>query len=161
MAMMTQFRYSKYHFRQSLAVALGLTATVSGLTWMLLTIFSSSWPRFWTGMTALIFFAFLSAGMLQRYFLNGVVVAIYPTGLYDARHGSQIIAWETIRDMVIRQHEDEYAIDVYLWHSQEFARKHGNRPDFTIDLASLEANAEQLVQAITRYKPVNFETAPV
>jgi hypothetical protein len=153
---MATFRYSRSRFRHALTVALALTVTVSALAHMLLIAFGNDQLMFWTAATALIFFAFLSAGMLTRYVRDAVVVAVYPTGLYDARHANEIIAWEAIREIVLRRREDEYEIDVYLWRHQR--RKPGDAaPDFTMELAWLDVGAAELAREIERYKPVQTD----
>jgi hypothetical protein len=156
--MSNQFRYSTPKFRMTLAVAAGLTAMVAGLAWMLLVAFGNHHPRIWTALAALIFFGFVSAGMLLRFLRNEPVLAIYPTGLFYARHSREPLAWETIREIVLRQKETDYELDVYLWKPQPLARKAAGSPDLSIELAPLEAHPAQVIEAIGAHARVRAET---
>ncbi len=156
--MSRQFRYSRPKFRTTLVVAAGLTVMVAGLAWMMLIAFGSSHPRLWTGFAALVFFGFVSAGMLARYLRDQPVLAIYPTGLFYARHSGEPVAWETIREIVLRQREVEYELDVYLWKSQQMAARQSDRPDFTIDLAPLDGEPSEILDAISGHARLRAET---
>ncbi|MGI9401327.1 MAG: hypothetical protein ACR2O0_08745 [Rhizobiaceae bacterium] len=100
----------------------------------------------------------LSAPMLVRYFRREVIVAVRPTGLFDARYSLETIAWEQIRDITLRRTEDDYMLDVYFWHSQEKSERLGNRPEFTMDLSPLEAEPERIIRAIAQFKDIRATT---
>lgn len=156
--MSSQFRYSTPKFRMTLLVAAGLTFMVAGLAWMLLVAFGNSHPRLWTGVAALVFFGFVSAGMLVRYLQNQPVLAVYPTGLLYARHSSEPVSWESIREIVLRQKETEYELDVYLWKTQRAAAKTPDRADFTVDLAPLDADVPEVLAALSGHARIRAET---
>ena len=153
--MASQYRYSRPKFHVTLAVALGLTGMVTWLAWMMLTAFGSQHARLWSGLTALVFFGFLSARALLRFMRDEVVVAVYPTGLLDARYRRDIVPWESIREIVLRQSEQEFELDVYLWKPQAAASR---VPDFTMELAPLDAGPGELVAAIGRHARIRGET---
>lgn len=146
---MTSLRYSQPKFRTTLAVAAALTAMVSGTAWMLLNAFNFAHADFYAGLTALVFFAFMSATMILRYVRNEVVLAVLPTGLFDARWQSEAVAWERIREVVARRRENEVELDVYLWRPQRDAAT--RVPDHVIELAPLEGDAGPTVEAIARH----------
>ena len=100
------------------------------------------------------FFAFVSVSMLWRYFRNGVVLAVQPAGLYDARVSEVPVSWEDIRDIVLRQAEDAFRLEVYLWKRQEAATA---VPDFSIDLDSLNAGAGEIVNDIAAHSKIRNE----
>lgn len=151
---MAQYRYSTTKFRTALVVAAAITIMVAGLTWMMTGTLNQSGRIFWTSVAALVFFAMLSASMLVQYFRQEVIVAVRPTGLFDARYSSETIAWEKIRDITLRRTEDEFMLDVYFWYSQEKAERMGNQPEFTMDLGPLEAEPERIVRAIAQFKDI-------
>lgn len=151
---MAQYRYSAAKFRTALAVASAITVMVAGLTWMMTGAIDQSSRIVWTGAAAMVFFAMLSASMVLQYFRREVIVAVRPTGLFDARYSPETIAWEKIRDITLRRTEDEFMLDVYFWYSQERAARMGNRPEFTMDLSPLEAEPERVVRAIAQFKDI-------
>lgn len=153
--MASQYRYSKPAFHVTLAVAFGLTAMATGLAWMMLTAAGSPNANIWAAVVALLFFAFVSAQAIARFLRDEVVVAILPTGLMDARHGPDTVAWEDIREIVLRRAEDEFALDVHLWKRQGLA---GAAPDFTVELASLDAAPGEIVAAIGRHARIRGES---
>ncbi|MCU0789901.1 MAG: hypothetical protein MUE79_02430 [Nitratireductor sp.] len=156
--MSRQFRYSAPKFRTTLLVASGLTVMVAGLAWMMLVAFGNAHPRLWTGVAALVFFGFVSAGMLVRYLRNEPVLAVYPTGLFYARHSSEPLSWETIREIVLRQRETEYELDVYLWKTQQASARQADRPDFTIELSILDAEPMEILEALSGHARLRAET---
>lgn len=156
--MATQYRYSRPKFQVTLAVALALTAMVTWLAWMMLTAFGNQHARAWSALVALVFFGFVSARAILRFLRDAVVVAVYPTGLLDARRGPDIVPWDEIREIVLRQSEREFELDVYLWKPQARAESHVGRPDFTMELAPLDADAGEIVAAIGRHARIRGET---
>ena len=84
-----------------------------------------------------------------------------PTGLLDTRHSAEPVAWETIREIVLRQNEDDFRLDVYLWKDQMHANDNRAsgvpRPDFTIEVAPLDASLGDVYTAIETHKPVRME----
>lgn len=158
---MTRLRYSRPKFRVTLAVAAAMTLMVSGTVWMLLNAFRMPHADFYAGLSALVFFAFCSAAMLLRYLTGSVVLAVQPTGLFDARWRAQTIPWEEIREIVVRRIENEIELDVYLWRPQAKtptrtdAPRH--QPDHTIELAPLEGGARDVIDAIARHAAVRLD----
>jgi hypothetical protein len=151
---MAQYRYSAPHFRRAVLAAVAMTAMVAGVVWMVTKAAARPDALFWAGAAALLFFAFISVGMLQRYARNAVVLAVRPTGLYDARYASRTIPWDEIKDIILRQHENEFELEVYLWK----LRRDRNEPvaDFLVDLAQLDDDPERIVNEISAYKPVSI-----
>ena len=156
---MTSLRYSRPKFRVTLIVAGAMTAMVSGTVWMLLNVFAMSHANFYAALSALTFFAFVSATMLLRYLRNDVVVAVRPTGLYDSRWQSDTVAWERIREIVARQKESDVELDVYLWRPQQAGKtgKPDNVPDHTIELAPLEGDTLGMIEAIGRHARLRID----
>jgi hypothetical protein len=154
---MRSFRLSRPRFTVTLGVAGGLTAMVSGLTWLLLTVFASRHSVLYSAVTGLVFFAFVSARAIVSFVRDEPVVSVHPTGIHDARAGQQPFAWDAIRELRLRQVEGEYELDIYLWHGQREAARIGTRPDHTIETASLEGGAEELLRAIAPYRNVILE----
>ncbi|MCB1457405.1 MAG: hypothetical protein KDJ48_12675 [Nitratireductor sp.] len=160
---MAQYRYSDARLRQTLIVATGLTVMVCFLTWMLLTAASEPHTVIWTSATGFVFFAFMSLATLIRWLRRETVVAILPTGLFDARWQSDPVTWERIREVVLRRMENEIRLDVYLWRGQEpgkVAELHASRertPDHSIDTTALEGDAAEMAQSIARYAVVRVE----
>jgi hypothetical protein len=156
--MSTHFRYSVPKFRQTVVIAAALTALVSALAWMLLVAFSSRHPWLWTAFVAMIFFGFVSAPSIIRFLRNETVLAILPTGLYHARTSGDPISWESIREIVLRQAENEFQLDVYLWKPQGNPQRGPAEPEITIELAPLDAPPAAIVEAIGRHARVRLET---
>lgn len=158
---MAQFRYSVPKFRQTLLTSAALTAMLTGLSWMLLQVFNRQLSAIWTALVALLFFAFVSAPSIWRYWRGEIVLAVLPTGLLDTRHSAEPVAWETIREIVLRQNEDDFRLDVYLWKDQMHANDNRAsgvpRPDFTIEVAPLDASLGDVYTAIETHKPVRME----
>jgi hypothetical protein len=165
-SMSTHFRYSVPKFRQTVVIAAALTALVSALAWMLLVAFSSRHPWLWTALVGTVFFGFVSAPSIMRYMRNETVLAVLPTGLYHARTGADPISWESIREIVLRQAENEFQLDVYLWKPQgpiqgrNQGRSQGGpaQPDMTIELAPLDAPPAAIVESIGRHARIRLET---
>ena len=151
---MAQYRYSVSRFRQTLITAAAMTAGLAGLVWMLLTGLRDPDAGLWALASGSVFFAFVSVSMLWRYYRNGVVLAVQPAGLYDARVSEVPVSWEDIRDIVLRQAEDAFRLDVYLWKRQEAATA---VPDFSIDLDSLNAGAGEIVNDIAAHSKIRNE----
>jgi hypothetical protein len=158
-SMSTHFRYSVPKFRQTVIIAAALTALVSALAWMLLVAFASRHPWLWTGLVATVFFGFVSAPSIVRYLRNETVLAVLPTGLYHARSGTDPVSWENIREIVLRQAENEFQLDVYLWKPQGRPLGGGPAlPDLSIELAPLDAPPATIVEAIGRHARIRLET---
>ncbi|MCB1461283.1 MAG: hypothetical protein KDJ90_02375 [Nitratireductor sp.] len=160
---MTSLRYSRPKFRVTLIVAGAMTAMVSGTVWMLLNVFAMSHATFYATLSALTFFAFVSATMMLRYLRNDVVVAVRPTGLFDARWQAETVAWERIREVVARQRENDVELDVYLWRPQtgraagETGGGSENAPDHVIELAPLEGDVGKMIEAIARHARLRID----
>lgn len=150
---MNQFRYSKAGFRYNLIVATALTILVCGLVWLLLGIYGSNHMNLLTALTGVIFFAFISARMLARYWRNEVILAVRPTGLYDARIAAETIPWEEIKELVLKRREQEYQLEIILWPR----RPGGRMRDHDIDLSVLEGGSQLVLEAISHYMPIRME----
>jgi hypothetical protein len=161
--MSAHFRYSVPKFRQTVIIAAALTALVSALAWMLLVAFASRHPWLWTALVATVFFGFVSAPSILRFLRNEVVLAVLPTGLYHARIGPDPLSWEGIREIVVRQAESEFQLDVYLWKAQPGSEATGGqasqpKPDVSIELGPLDAPPAAIIEEIGRYARVRLET---
>ena len=160
---MARYRYSDARLQQTLIVAVGLTMMVCFLTWMFLAAAGQPQTLFWTGATGLVFFAFMSLATLIRWLRREIILAILPTGLFDARWQADPVNWERIREVVMRRKENDITLDIYLWRGQEPGkvtelhpgRDHG--PDFTIDTSALEGDASEMAQTISRHAVVRVE----
>jgi len=166
---MTSLRYSGPKFRVALVVAAALTAMVSLTLWMLLNAFHFAHTDYLAALSALVFFAFVSVAMLIRYLRNEVVLAVRPTGLYDARWQADTVAWQDIREVVVRRVENDVELDVYLWHRQSSGQSSGKppaggrerqdyRPDHIIELAPLEGDVAGVIRAIGHHVTVRAES---
>ena len=147
-----QFRYHRESFQRTLAIAIGLTLAVCGLVWLLLGIYGVRQMNLLTLLTGLIFFAFISARMLARYFRNEVILAVQPTGLFDARIGDDVLPWDSIRELVLVRREQDYSLRIVLWGSK------GAKPQtHEVNLTALEGGAQPVLEAINAYRPVRVE----
>ena len=155
---MANYRYSTPQFRHTLVVAVAISAMVAGLVWMLLRASGNPDAGFWGAAAALVFFAFVSAGMLYRFIRNETVLAVQPTGLRDARHSSTTIPWEDVRGIMLRQRESEFELEVFLWRRQDVSSA-GRDPDFIVDLAPLDADVATILEDIGRHKNVETDRA--
>ena len=155
--MAQQYRYSRPRFRQTIVTAAGLTVMVSGFAWLILSGTGVRQANWWTAATALVFFGFVSAGMLWRYLRDETVLAVLPTGLLDIRVAPEPVSWERIREVVIRQSETDFELDVHLWKRQGQDGAAGHEPDFTVELASLDASPSEVVEAIGRHTMIRSE----
>jgi hypothetical protein len=134
-------------------VAIGLTILVCGLVWLLLGIYGSNHMNLLTALTGAIFFAFISARMLARYWRNEVILAVRPTGLYDARIATDTIPWEEIKELVLKRREQEYQLAIILWPH----KPGGKVRDHDIDLSALEGGSQSILEAISQYMPIRME----
>ncbi len=148
---MNRFRYSRTKFWLAIIVALGLTAMVTGLTWMIFTRLGNPSADAITAVAGLIFLAFFSARMALLYFRDDVVLAILPTGINDARWARGSIEWERIKEITLRQRENEFQLDVHLWPDS------GASEILSIDLEALESDVETITSAINIHMPIRNE----
>ncbi len=148
---MNRFRYSRTKFWLAIIVALGLTAMVTGLTWMIFTRLGNPSADAITAVAGLIFLAFFSARMALQYFRDDVVLAILPTGINDARWARGSIEWERIKEITLRQRENEFQLDVHLWPVS------GSSEILSIDLEALESDVETITSAINIHMPIRNE----
>ena len=148
---MTRFRYSPTKFWISLIVALGLTAMVTGLTWMIFTRQGNPNANLITATAGLIFLAFFSARMALQYFRDDVVLAIQPTGIMDARWGRGMVEWELVKEITLRQFESNFELVVHLWPVNKYAER------LPIDLDALEGDVDAVLAAIMVHMPVRNE----
>ncbi len=148
---MTRFRYSPTKFWISLTVALGLTAMVTGLTWMIFTRQGNPNTNLITAVAGFIFLAFFSARMAVQYFRDDVVLSILPTGIEDVRWGRGLVEWEKIKEITLTQREENFELNIYLW------PKDNKSTRLPIDLDELESNVNTVLEAINRYFTVRSE----
>lgn len=132
-------------------VALALTAMVTGLTWMIFTRLGNPDADLITAIAGFIFLAFFSLKMALQYFRDEVVLAIMPTGINDTRWGRGLIEWELIKEIVLRQRENEFELVVHLWPNA------GLGQGLAIDLDALEGDVETITNSITRYMPIRSD----
>lgn len=154
--MASQYRYSKDSFHRSLITAIGLTLIVSFLVWLFARLFGLRHADIITAVSGTIFFSFCSAATVWRYFRQSVVFAVRPDGLFDARHSTQAVPWDHIKDMRLARAENDFQLGVYLWPDAAKRPQTRNevRPDFTVDLAPLDAPVDQIIDRLLAYKTV-------
>ena len=152
---MNRFRYSRQKFWLALVVALGLTAMVTGLTWMIFTRLGNPNANATTAIAGLIFLAFFSARMALQFIRDDVVLAILPTGIEDARWSSGLVEWERVKEITLAQRESEFEINIHLW-PHHWPDENGP-PTLAIDLGALESDVETIINAITVHMPVRDE----
>ena len=148
---MNRFRYSRTKFWLALVVALGLTAMITGLTWMIFTRLGNPNANGITAAAGLVFLAFFSARMALLYWRDEVVLAVLPTGIEDARWDWGMIEWERIKEITLRQREAEFSLNVHLWPQE------GNSPVLPIDLGALESDVDTITRAINIHMPIRDE----
>ena len=102
--------------------------------------------------TALIFFGFLSAPMLYRFFHNSVVLSIHHGGIVDLRLSREVIAWDDVRNLDLQLVEQELKLHLVVWPHAVIAKN--GRLEFDIDLSILDADPAQVIASIERYQPV-------
>ena len=153
-----QFRYAREGFRRNLIIAVALTALVCGVTWLLLGIYGSANMNLYTVIMGLLFFAFISARMLAQYLRNEVVLAVQPTGLFDARISSDTISWDQIKELTLLRREQEYSLSMALWPGKvSNIQDKGAGRTYNIDLSSLEGGSEKILSAIQQYMPIKLD----
>ena len=154
-----QYRYSSQAFSRSVITALGLTLIVTFLIWLFARLFGLRHANEITIISGLIFFGFCSATMVWRYLRREVVLALRPDGLFDARYSSQVVPWDDIKDVRLGRAENEFSIGVYLWPKTRVPvpSMADGQPTFTIDLSSLDAPVERILQQLAGYKQISLE----
>lgn len=156
-----QFRYSKIKFQINLAISIVLTAMICGLVWMILGIWGALNRDSITIVTGLVFFIFISAKSIRRFFQNEIILAVQPTGLLDKRWSSEVVTWDAIKEITFGQREEELLLSVWLWpYGTSKIVSVGNEihsPDFTIDLNALEGDPKQITNLIAQYHAVKPE----
>lgn len=150
-----RFRYHRESFRRTLAIAIGLTLAVCGLVWLLLGIYGVRHMNLLTLLTGLIFFAFVSARMLAHYFRNEVILAVQPTGLFDARIGNNVLPWDAIRELVLVRREQDYSLRIVMWSGM--SGRGAKQQTHEVSLTALEGGAQPVLEAISAYMPVRVE----
>ena len=150
-----QYRYSRSSFNRSVLTAVGLTLIVCFLIWLFARLLGLPNADTITVISGLIFFGFCSAAMIWRFVRNEVVVAIRPDGLYYARHSSQAIPWDAIKDVRLERAEDQFQLGVYLWPTKQTGQD--GRPAFTIDLMPLDGSVEQILRGVAEHKDIYAE----
>ncbi len=158
---MHQFRYSRPKFNRGLIASLGLTAICTFLVFMLARIlgFHQVWIITWAA--GLIFFGFFPAPLLWGYLRNDVVLAIRPDGIFDARIGREPIAWDDIWEVALVRLEADWQLTLQLWPSPLVslnAKQTGARDRLVIETTSLDANIDEIIDAIRPYKTVMART---
>ncbi len=157
--MTTQFRYSKNSFSRSVWAALGLTLIVSFLVWLFSRLLGLRHADLITLVSGVIFFGFCSAAMIWHYLRRAVVVAVRPDGLFDARYSAQSIPWDEIKDVRLARVENDFQMEIFLWPNFRKNKQAGSggAAEFSIDLSSLDASPEQVLQAMGEYKQISIE----
>lgn len=159
--MASQYRYSQSSFQRSVVTAVGLTLIVSFLVWLFARLLGLQYANTITFISGLIFFSFCSAAMIVQYVRREVVLAVRPDGLFDVRWSTQAVPWDEIKDVRLGRAENDFQLGVYLWpdrHGKDYRTGTG-QPDFRIDLAPLDAPVDQILQALSAYKPISMENA--
>lgn len=155
------FRYSKTKFQINLAISIALTAMICALTWMVLGIWGSVNRDIFTFVTGLVFFVFISAKSIRRFFQNEIILAIQPTGLLDKRWSTDLVTWESIKEITMGQREEEVLLLVWLWPhgtSKIVSVKSDNPPpDFNINLDVLDGDSNAIVNLIAQYHSIKPE----
>ncbi len=147
-----QYRYSQNSFRNSVVTSIGLTLIVSFLVWLFARLLGVAHPNWITGISACVFFSFCSAMMIWRYLRQEVVFAIRPDGLFYARHSSQAVPWDNIKQLRLGRAENDFLIEVSLWPARQ--GETSKRNTFMVDLSPLDASVERVIEALSAYKPI-------
>lgn len=158
---MHQFRYSRSQFLTMMIASLALTAAITFTAYVLLSTFGVRQYKLFTYATGLIFFGFLSAGMIYRFLRKEVVLSIHQGGILDVRHSPEVVAWNDIRRIVLERVEREEKLRVWTWphlgpqqgpHPGRIASN--GRVSFVIDLSLLDGDTETIIRSVERYCPV-------
>lgn len=152
--MANQYRYSKTSFHKSVYTAVGLTVIISFLVWLFSRLMAFSHPYWITIVAGGVFFSFCSAAMIYRYVRDEIVLAVRPDGLFDARHSSQAVPWEQIKEVRLERQENEFQLLVQLWPMGEAPPKL-----IWIDLSPLDAGVESVLQAIAPHARISVDHA--
>ncbi len=150
--MANQYRYSKKSFRTSVTTAVGLTLIISFLIWLFSRLMSFSHPYWITFVAGGIFFSFCSAAMIYRYMREEIIVAVRPDGFFDARHSSQAVPWEQIKEVRLERQENEFQLLLQLWPMGEAPPKL-----ISVDLAPLDGGVENILQAIAPHARISVD----
>lgn len=111
-------------------------------------------PYWITLVAGVVFFSFCSAAMIYRYMRDEIIVAVRPDGLFDARHSSQALPWEKIKEVRLERQENEFQLLVQLWPMGEAPPKL-----IWIDLAPLDVDVEPMLQAIAPHARISVDHA--
>ena len=152
---MHQFRYSRSRFITMMIASLALTAAITFTVYVLLSTFGVRQYKLYTYGTGLIFFGFLSAGMIYRFLRKEVVLSVHQGGILDVRHSSNVVAWDDIRRIVLERVEREERLRVWTWpHTRRSAGR--DETNFVIDLSLLDGENETIIRSIERYHSVEL-----
>lgn len=149
---MMELRYSRKKFQFTLLSAILLTAMFTILAWIISSRLAGGYATIVTATVALVFFVFISFGMLSRYYRDEVVLAIRQQGFFDKRLKQKIINWEEIKEIVLLQQEREFQLEIHLWPmSNESVVSIKGKEPLNIDLEPFEVDINDLMQAISEH----------
>ena len=150
---MHQFRYSRSRFLTMMIASLALTAAITFTTYVLLSTFGVRQYTLVTYATGLIFFGFLSAGMIYRFLRKEIILSIHHGGILDVRHSPEVLAWDDIKAIVLEQVEQEQQLRVFFWQTNNGVRQM-KVANAVINIELLDGDAASVVASIERYQPV-------
>ena len=151
---MAAYRYERRSFWLTVAIAGGLTALVTFLTWVALNVLRVPGADGWTLAAGLIFFGFCSAAMIRAYTTGDTVLAVQPQGYLDTRWRAEAVPWDSIARVEMLRLETEWRVAIYLWRSADVAHGASDEPDWISDLANLDVDGRTLVEDLSRYAQV-------
>lgn len=133
--------------------SLALTAAITFTTYVLLSTLGVRQYGVLTYATGLIFFGFLSAGMIYRFLRQEVILSIHHGGIMDVRHSREVLAWDDIKAIVLEQVEQDKQLRVFFWPTNNGVRQM-KVANAVINIELLDGDAEIIVASIERYQPV-------
>ena len=136
-----------------MVASLALTAAITFTTYVLLSTFGVHQYKLFTYATGLIFFGFLSAGMIYRFLRKEIILSIHHGGILDVRHSPEVLAWDDIKAIVLERVEQEMQLRVFFWQSTNGVRQM-KVTNAVINIELLDGDAAKIVASIERYQPV-------
>ena len=133
--------------------SLALTAAITFTTYVLLSTFGVRQYKLITYATGLIFFGFLSAGMIYRFLRKEIILSIHHGGILDVRQSQEVLAWDDIKAIVLEQVEQEQQLRVFFWQTTNGVRQM-KVANAVINIELLDGDAASVVASIERYQPV-------
>ena len=148
---MAAYAYARKPFWQTVAIAAGLTALITFLTWVTMRVLAVPYGGWVVIATGTVFFVFCSWRLIRDYAADDTVLAIQPQGYLDTRWRAEAVPWEAIRRVALRRLENDVSVAIYLWAGDPA------EADWVSELTALEADPLGVIEALRRHVDVYLD----